>query len=451
MRNSAQEKHMKLKSLVVTGLGAAVALTSLYAGNVAAQNEQFFPILVYRTGAYAPSGIPLANGLRDYHRLVNARDGGINGVKTVYEECETQYNTKLAVECYEKLKNKGPTGASVVLPYSTGATYQIIPKAAVDEVPVHSMGYGRTAAADGRVFKWTFNFPTTYWSQASAFIRYVGAEEGGMENLAGKKIALVYHNSAYGKEPIPTLQVLAEKYGYDLNLLAVDHPGQEQKATWLQIRRYKPDWIFLWGWGVMNQVAVKEAAAIKFPMDHFIGVWWSGSEADVVPAGDSAVGYKAGNFHGVGAGFPVHDDIVEHVYGGDMEAAKANNLGEVLYNRGMTGSMFAIEAVRTAQAKFGNKPVTGAEARWGMENLDITEERLAEIGMEGFTLPLQVSCEDHETMGPVFIQQWDGEKWSQVSDWIEPMREVVRPMIEEAAAAFAAENNITPRDCSMEG
>ena len=442
---------MKLEKLVTSGLVAALALTGLYAGSVAAQNEQFFPVLSYRTGPYAPNGIPTANGAVDYYRLVNARDGGINGVTITWEECETQYNTKLAVECYEKLKNKGPTGATVVFPMSTGATYQLIPKAAVDEVPVHSMGYGRTAAADGRVFKWVFNFPTTYWSQASAFIRYVGAQEGGIENLAGKKIALIYHNSAYGKEPIPTLEVLAEKHGYDLNLLAVDHPGQEQKATWLQIRRYKPDWIFLWGWGVMNQVAVKEAAAIAFPMDHFIGVWWSGSEVDVIPAGDGAIGYKAGTFHGVGSGFPVHADIIEHVYGGDAEAAKANNLGEVLYNRGMINAMFAIEAVRTAQGRFGERSLTGPEVRWGLENLDLTTERLAELGMDGFTLPVKVSCEDHETMGPVLIQQWDGEKWNIVSDWIPAMRDVVRPMVEEAAAAYAAENNITPRDCSMEG
>ena len=442
---------MKLKSLVTTGLGALVALTSLYGGQAAAQNEQFFPLLVYRTGPYAPSGIPAANGAVDYFKLINERDGGINGVKITWEECEFQYNTKQGVECYERLKNKGPTGASLVHPWSTGVTYQLIPKAAVDEIPLHSLGYGQTAAADGRVFKWAFNFPTTYWSQASALIRYVGAQEEGMENLAGKKIALIHHNSAYGKEPIPTLEVLSEEFGYDLTILAVDHPGQEQKATWLQIRRLKPDWIFMWGWGVMNQVAVKEAAAINFPMDHFIGVWWSGSEADVIPAGEAAIGYKAANFHGVGAGFAVHDDIVKYVYGGDAEAARANNLGEVLYNRGLTGTMFAVEAVRTAQGRYGNKPLTGAEVRWGLENLDLSEERLAEIGLEGFTHPLKVTCEDHETMGPVFIQQWDGEKWNRVTDWIEPMRDVVRPMIEEAAATFAAENNITPRDCAMEG
>src|SRR5439155_1388172 len=83
---------------------------------------------------------------------------------------------------------KGPTGAALVNPYSTGITYQLIPKAAVDKVPVFSMGYGMTASADGRWFPWVFNFPTTYWSQASAVIRYMAQQEGGTEKLRGKKI-----------------------------------------------------------------------------------------------------------------------------------------------------------------------------------------------------------------------------------------------------------------------
>jgi branched-chain amino acid transport system substrate-binding protein len=438
--------HCRLSLCVTLGVTALVGLV-LITPALTQQHEIFIPLLVYRTGPYAPNGIPIANGYVDYLKLINVRDGGINGVKVAWEECETKYDTKLGIECYEKLKNN----AVLVNPYSTGITYQLIPKAPVDKIPIHSMGYGRTASADGRVFEWAFNFPTTYWSQVSAFIKYVGEQEGGPDKLKGKKIALVYHNSPYGKEPIPTLEVLAKQYGYDLNLLAVDHPGQEQKATWLQIRRYRPDWVFLWGWGVMNQVAIKEAAAINFPMDHFIGVWWSGSESDVVPAGDGAIGYKAGNFHGVGADFPVHAAILKQIYNGDENVAKANNFGEVLYNRGVINAVYDTEAIRVAIAKFGSKPLTGEQVRWGFEHLNLTEERLKELGLENFARPITVTCEDHEGNGPVFIQQWDGKKWKKISDWISPLREVVRKQIEEAAAEYAKENNITPRDCASQG
>ena len=438
---------MKFRNLFLALSVAAIALSGAISATAKAAEEQFFPILVYRTGPYAPSGIPVANGFRDYYTLLNKRDGGINGVKVTFEECETKYNTKLGVECYEKLKHKGTTGATIINPFSTGITYQLIPKASVDKIPILSMGYGRTAAADGRVFPWIFNFPTTYWSQASAFIRYVGQEEGGIANLKGKKIAHVYHNSAYGKEANPTLKVLAEKFGFDLKLLAVDHPGQEQKATWLQIRRYRPDWIFMSGWGVMNQVAIKEAAAINYPMDHFVGNWWSGTEGDVVPAGKSAIGYKSANFTGVGTDHKIHADILKFLYNGDKAKAKANNWGDVLYNRTLVNGMLGAEAVRTAMKKYGNKAMTGEQVRWGLENLNLTLARLKELGMERMVRPIKVSCLDHETAGPVIFQQWTGSEWKPVSDWVPTMKEIVRPMIEASAAKYAKEQGITPRSC----
>jgi branched-chain amino acid transport system substrate-binding protein len=441
---------MKRTALLFSGLGILLLMSLLSPLEANAEEVQYFPIFVFRTGPFAPSGIPAANASRDFAKLIEKRDGGVNGVKLVYEECETQYNTKLGIECYEKLKGKGSTGATTINPASTGLTYQLIPKAAVDEIPILTMGYGRAAAADGRVFKWVFNFPATYWSQASAFIKYVGAEEGGMDKLAGKSIALIYHNSAYGREPIPVLEALSEKYGYKLQLIAVDHPGQEQKAAWLRVRRQRPDWIFLWGFGVMNQVAIKEAVANGFPMDRMLGVWWSGTESDVLPAGDDAIGYKAGTFHAPGADFPLLQDIVKYVYDGDYEEAKRNHWGEILYNRTILNSVYGVEALRTAMARWGNKAMTGKQVRWGLENLNVTEERLEEIGLKGFANGLKISCEDHESAGSIIIQQWNGKKWELITDWIEPMREVVRPMIEKAAAKYAKENKITPRDCSKE-
>ena len=76
----------------------------------------------------------------------------MGGVKLTWEECETAYNNDRGVECYERLKDRGSTGASVVNPYSTGITYALIERATADKIPVLSMGYGRTDGSDGRVF-----------------------------------------------------------------------------------------------------------------------------------------------------------------------------------------------------------------------------------------------------------------------------------------------------------
>ncbi len=438
---------MKVKSLVKVLAAAAVAVP--VAASVADAYELVIPGTIYRTGPYAPNGIPWANGIADYYTMLNNRDGGIDGVKIKYVECETAYNTKQGVECYENTKATAPSGALVYQPMSTGITYQLIPKATEDKIPVFSMGYGRTSAANGKVFPYVFNPPATYWDQASVFVKYIGEKSGGMAKLKGKKIALVYHNSAYGKEPIRTLEELSKKHGFTLQLLAVDHPGQEQKATWLQIRKERPDWVLLWGWGVMNQVAVKEAASIRFPMDRFIGVWWSGSENDVLPAGASANKYLSGSFHAAGANFRVHDDIKKYVYDKGQGHGDKDRIGEVLYNRGIVAAMWTSEAIRTAMRIHKTTQVNGAMVRDGFEALDVDAKRLAVLGMEGFTYPVKITCENHQGPGKVALQQWDAKakKWSIVTDFMEPDRDVIGALIKEDSAKYAAENKITPRTC----
>lgn len=427
---------MKMTKLL-TAAAAAIAV-----GVPAAQADLVFPSLSYRTGPYAPNGIPFADGFQDYITLLNERDGGIGGEPIRLVECETGYNTTKGVECYESVKTEG---ALFIVPNSTGITYQLIPKATADGIPLATHGYGRTSAANGNVFSHVFNFPGTYWDVASTMVKHVMAEEGG--SLEGKKIALVYHNSSYGKEPIRTLEVLAEKHGYDLQLLPVDHPGQEQKATWLQIRRERPDYVFMWGWGVMNQVAIQEAAAIRFPMDKFIGVWWSGAEQDVVPAGAAADGYKSATFHGVGSDYPLIDEIKSVVVDKGLAAGDGSHVGTVLYYRGIMNALWASEAVKKAQEIHGVSDVTAAMVRDGYEALEITEEDYAALGLPNFTVPISVSCESHGGPGLVGFQQWDAtaQKWSLVGDFIGADREVVDALIEADASAYAAENNIAPQ------
>jgi len=438
---------MKLRKLTLAAVSAAVLAAPLLATPLAAQDDgQFVPLLVYRTGPYAPNGIPLADGFNDYFQLVNTRDGGVNGVMMAWEECETQYNNDRGVECYERLKENGATGASVVNPYSTGITYALIERATADEIPVLSMGYGRADASDGRVFPYVFTAPITYWAGADVLVQYAKEQEGG--SLEGKKISLVYHDSAYGKEPIATLERLAKEEGYELSLFPVAHPGLEQKATWLQIgRQVRPDYVFMWGWGVMNSTAIKEAAAVGFPMDRFLGIWWSGAEADVEPAGDQANGYKSLNITGVGTDAPIFADIkAMHDAGNGISDPK--NIGTVLYNRAVVNGFIFTEALRAAQAEYGNKPLTGAQVQWGFEHLDISQARIDEAGMTGLLSPMKLSCLDHEGGGSALIQQWDGKQWNAITDFIEPNRDALRAAYEGSAAKYAEEKTITPRECS---
>lgn len=424
----------------MTRLAAALAVATMAAGPALAQ-ELFFPNLSYRTGPFAPGGIPFADGYADYFTLLNQRDGGIGGVPIRYAECETGYNTERGVECYQSLRDQNPL---VIQPLSTGITYQVIPRATEDGIPVHSMGYGRTSAVNGAVFPWVFNYPANYWDGASVMINYILSLNNN--DLNGKKIVLLYHNSAYGREPIPTLERLSAQYGFQLVTIAVDSPGQEQGNQWLQIRRERPDYVLMWGWGIMNATAIQEAANIRFPMENFIGIWWSGSEQDVIPVGAGAHGYTSLNLHGTGRDYPIYAELQTHVYDRGLAAGAGDQIGTVLYSRGIYAAMLAAEAARNAQAIHGTAAITPQMMRDGMASLSITQERLTELGLPNFSAEFTVSCENHGGGGQALVQRWDAnaQTWNVISDWISSDRTLIMELVAADSAAFAAENNITP-------
>jgi branched-chain amino acid transport system substrate-binding protein len=443
---------MKLRNLALSVSVACAALSSaLVAPAAFAQaNEQFFPALVYRTGAYAPNGVPFANGYADYLKLVNER-GGINGVKVSYEECETGYATDRGVECYERLKGKNG-GATVFQPLSTGITFALTEKAPVDKIPLITAGYGRSESADGGVFKWNFPLAGTYWVAADVLIQHIGKKEGGLDKLKGKKIALVYHDSPFGKEPIPLLQERAAMHGFQLSLLPVTHPGVEQKATWLQIRQQRPDYVINWGWGVMNSTLLKEAQATGYPRDKIYGVWWAGAEPDVKDVGQGAKGYNAITMqHGTEKGSDIAKEILSKLHDKGKGTGPKDEVGEVLYMRGLISAMFAVEGVRAAQERFGKgKVMTGEQARWGYENLNLTQAKLDALGFKGVLRPISTSCQDHMGAAWARIHTWDGSKWQFSSDWYQADEQIIKPMVKAAADKYAAEKKLTrrtPADC----
>ena len=431
---------MRFKHIV---LGAAIA--GLVGGSVLVSQagaETLVPLFTYRTGPFANSGIPIANGMHDYMTMLNARDGGIGGSKLVIQECETQYNNAKGVECYDSVKSKHP---AMITPYSTGITLALIPKAAVDHIPVLSMAYGLSASAVGKDFPWIFNPPATYWDGLSIIMRYIGSKEGGLDKLKGKTIGYIYFDGGYGLEPIPLLDQFAKDYGFTVKKYPVPPAQmQNQSSLWLSVRRDRPNYMIMWGWGAMNPTAVQEAAKTGYPMDHFIGVWWSGSEDDARPAGAAGKGYLALNFNAVGADFPAIKDIQKYVIGKDSQTP-ATQVGENFYNRGVMNSVVIAEAIRNAQKLTGKKDITGEEMRRGLESLKISGARWKELGLDGFAAPISVSCTDHNGHHSAYVQQWDGAKWVKVSDWISPMKDKVMPLLDAAAQDYVTKNQPWPK------
>jgi branched-chain amino acid transport system substrate-binding protein len=416
----------------------AVALAGVLALPAFAQDVLLLPNMSYRTGPFAATGTPHMNGQLDYMTMLNERDGGINGVKISLEECETGYNTEKGVECYEKLKSGG---ALVTQPWSTGITLQVLPKTNVDAIPMYAPSYGFSAMQDGKTFKWAFNAPTSYWDGASMILQAISG--GNLDALSGKKLAFLHLDHPYGKEPIPLFEQLAAKHGFTFLPIPVGlKEMQNQSAQWLQIRRERPDFVIMWGWGAMNAGAVTEAVKTRYPMNQFVSVWWGAHEPDLKLVGEQGKGYRALTWNVANSESPAMLDIKKHVV--DAGKSQLNQQGGELestpYQRGVMMSVILAEAVRVAQAHAGTPMIDREQLRWGFENIKLDEARLKELGVEGMMGPLTTSCANHTGNAGAWIVEWDGAKFVKVSDMYSADRSVIDPLVAEKAKEYADAN-----------
>jgi branched-chain amino acid transport system substrate-binding protein len=291
----------------------------------------------------------------------------------------------------------------------------------------------------------------SYWTAADILIQHIGKKEGGLDKLKGKKIAIVYHDSPFGREPMLLLDERSKMHGFELLKIPVTPPGVEQKSAWLQVRQNRPDYVLLWGWGVMNSTALKEAQATGYPRDKMYGVWWSGAEPDVKDVGDGAKGYNALALNPSGTGPKVIQDILKHVHDKGQGTGPKDEVGSVLYTRGLIIQMMGIEAVRRAQERFGKgKVMTGEQVQWGLENLALDQKKIDALGFAGVMRPISTSCADHMGSTWARIQTWDGAKWNIAPEWYQADEAILKPMVKQQAEKYAADKKLTrrtPADC----
>lgn len=426
-----------MKKTLMTAVLAATTIFGFASAGLA-QDVLKLPNMSYRTGPFAATGTPHQNGQLDYMTMLNERDGGINGVRIAFDECETGYNTEKGVECYEKLKAEG---ALVTQPWSTGITLQVLPKTNVDAIPMYGPSYGFSAMQDGKTFKWAFNAPTSYWDGASMILQAISG--GNLDGLKDKKIAFLHLDHPYGKEPIPLLESLASKHGFTLLPIPVGlKEMQNQSAQWLQIRREKPDFVVLWGWGAMNGGAITEAVKTRYPMNQFVSVWWGAHEPDLKLVGEQGKGYRALTWNVPNADAPIMADLRKHVVdAGKSQVNKDSGEFEgTAYHRGIMMSVILAEAVKAAQAHAGKPMITREDLRWGLENVNIDEARLKELGAEGMMGAFKTSCANHTGNAGAWMVEWDGAKFVKVSDMLTADRAEIDPLVAKASAEYAGAN-----------
>ncbi len=402
---------------IVAGAAAALSL----AGTAVAQDKTLIiGVQCDRTGATQIVGTVLCPAMHDYFNLINSK-GGIEGYKIKHDEIDNGYKVPDAVEAYQRQKQEG---AIVMTLYGTPQTVALNQRLEEDHIPTTSPGFGISAAADGTRYPYLFPIAATYWSQGAAAVKYVKDTLG---DLHGKKIAYVYYDNPAGKEPIPIIEALQKKEGFELRTFAVPPPGVEMGAQALDVtQRYKPDFIINHLFGRSPSVAIKEYKRLGYPLSKVIGLVWASAEADILAAGgwQVAEGYHTLQFAGAGDDYPIRQEI-KAMYKKDGKEPPKEMDDTVIYNRGLLQAAVHVEALKNALKQTGGKPPKGEDVKKGFEGIK-------ELNLGGLVPPLTITPTEHEGGGWVQIFQVKGGKFVKETEWVQAYREVVEDAVKHA-------------------
>ena len=415
-----------MKRLWIKG-ALAIAATlgmGLHAPQSAAQgSELVLGVLCDRTGPTQSSGVIMCSAIQDYIKLVNLR-GGVEGRKVRPLEIDTEYKVPQGIEAYERFKKEG---AVSVLLYGTPHVQSLEQRMAEDRMPGTSPGFGTANAADGVRYPYLFPIAATFYSQGAAAVKFAGEKMGG---LRGKKIAFLFVDNPTGREPMPVLEALAKREGFELKTFSVPPPGIEMAAQVIDIsQRFKPDFLIANLFGRAPSVGIKALKRVDFPMNKVVSLAWGAAESDIEAAGggDVADGYYGLQFAGVGDNYQVVKDI-QAMYKSEGKALPKVMESTVYYNRALFHAAIQIEALRLALKKSKDGKITGADIKMGFES--ISKDSLASLG--DMVPPLQITPNDHEGGGWIQVFQVQKGKFTKVTDWFNAYPEVKAEVIKQS-------------------
>jgi len=415
---------MKLVRMLKGALAGA-ALGAAAVTGAAAQEPMRFGVCYDLSRAYTFVTPQVVQGIRDLADLINLR-GGIGGhpIEVIVQDHGNE--PQRGIECYERLRRDGVFVFDFL---STPVSLAVVPRVMRDEVVMMQSLAGRGDAIDGSVFEWIFPIGATYWGQAANDIAFIKERNGG--TMEGMTIGFVYLDFPFGQEPIRILQTLAELEGFELQLYPVPLPGNDQAATWTQVRRNQPDFMISWLLANGHVVASREMRRNGYPISQYIAVNWL-NEVDIANIGNAeATGLLRGTNVVGGQDVPIIQEIIAELYDQGRGNGPRETLNDVYYNTGVAMYSAPFEAARLAYEAEG-WPITPESMRRGLRSL-------VDYDANGLFAPVTVTAEDHGGGGQTRVEMWDGTTWVPQNDWNASYQDVIWDVVRQYSSQFTLE------------
>lgn len=347
------------------------------------------------TGVFAFAGIGVNAGIQDYLRIVNDA-GGIKGRKIRYVPEDTGYKVDASVAAFKKITSQN----KVNLYYgdSTAFAKTINPELERSGAILMAGASFATEINNPQKYPYQFLVGPDYTEMFGILLRHVAQAK------PGAKVAFVYSDSEFGRDPIDEGRELAKKLGLSMAAEIMTPPGSVDVSTEvIRLRRADPDFTIFHGY-VLAPIPEFITQARKLGMKSaFMGTFWSMDNSMVMKMGEAADG-----FMGV-MPFRYHYDTEGRAPMLEKIRQMRPDYQSTAYMQGFLTAMLMVEAARrTLEA---GKPLDGRNLKAALNSIrDFDTGGIigVPISIKGNSIPV----------GRVYRADVKQQKMLPASDWI---------------------------------
>ncbi|MEN2978044.1 ABC transporter substrate-binding protein [Tistrella bauzanensis] len=355
------------------------------------------------TGVFAFAGIAGHQGLNDYVEWLN-ENGGIDGRKVRYVMEDTGYKVDVSVAAFKKI-----TAAHKPQFYfgdSTGFEKAIASELNQLGSTVMSGASFASELADPQRYPFHFIAGPSYAEQVGILLEYIKAEASGG---AAPKVALVYSDTEFGRDPIASAKARIKTLGLELVDEIVTKPGSvDVSAEVLKLRRSRPDYVIFHGYVLspINEFIVQmKQMGLK---TKFMGTYYTMDKLLIDQVGEPSDGFM---------GVMPYNYFDSDASGPNLDAMRAYTkkvAPDVTYRpvpyvaSWFTGMIFA-EIARRTLAAGGDMSAKAMKA--ALEGIDGWDT--------GGIMGLPVSLKGHSVpVGRIYQVKFSEKRYVPASDWI---------------------------------
>ncbi len=235
------------------------------------------------TGVFAFAGVGINAGISDYVKILND-GGGIKGRKVRYVPEDTGYKVDVSVAAYKKITSQNKV--SLYYGDSTAFSKTINPELDRNGNILMAGASFATELNDPKKYPNQFLVGPDYTEMFGILLRHIAKEK------PGAKVAFVYSDSEFGRDPVESSEALAKKLGLNVVIKIMTPPGSVDVSTEvIKLRRAAPDYTIFHGYILAPIPEFITQGKQQGMTSKWMGTFWTMDSSTVMKMGEAGDGF----------------------------------------------------------------------------------------------------------------------------------------------------------------